>query len=207
MMRSVATSDAPAEAEPVGPRRRGRPRDARADGAILDAAVALLVEVGYAGFTIDAVAHRAGVGKATIYRRWDTKEQLVLDALTLHKPTADAPDTGDLRADLHAIFAPFTEPVAQQKAVRLLPALAAEAALDTDSAERLREFIADRRRPGYAVLERAVAQGLLPPGTDVELVVDLIMGGMLSRMLFTRSRVDAEIVDQVLDLVMPDLPR
>ena len=81
-------------------RRLGRPRDARVDAAVLDAARSLLAEKGYAGTTVEAIATRAGVGKATIYRRWPTREQLLLAVTTADLPEVATPDTGDLREDL-----------------------------------------------------------------------------------------------------------
>ena len=90
-------------------RRPGRPRDVGADDAIMDAVVEILTEVGFRGLTIDAVAHRAGVGKATIYRRWPGKEQLVLDALTAERVPVPEPDTGSLRDDLLAHYLPLAD--------------------------------------------------------------------------------------------------
>jgi AcrR family transcriptional regulator len=113
----------------------------------MDAVVELLTEVGFGGLTIDAVAHRAGVGKATIYRRWDGKEQLVLDALAAGRIPVPQPDTGTLRDDLLAYYLPLADIEAQQGAVRLMPALAAEAAVDPDLADRLHAFVSDRRAP------------------------------------------------------------
>src|SRR4051794_33161402 len=81
-------------------RRVGRPRDQRAEGAILDATVALVGEVGFGNLTVDAVAARAGVGKATIYRRWASKEELVIAAVTCLRHGVEAPDTGSVVDDL-----------------------------------------------------------------------------------------------------------
>src|SRR5215208_2909810 len=80
--------------------RRGRPRRADADQAILTATVELLGEVGVAGFSMDLLAQRAGVGKATIYRRWPSKETLILDALRMTSTPIPVPDEGNLRDDL-----------------------------------------------------------------------------------------------------------
>ena len=140
-----------------GVRPPGRPRDPRADAAILTAVVELLAEVGFGGLTVDAVAHRAGVGKATIYRRWDGKEQLVLDALSTEVQLMATPDTGDLATDLLQIYEPMAEPVAQQSATRLMPALAAEAAVNPELADRLRSFVAMRRGAARDALQRAMS--------------------------------------------------
>src|SRR5262245_34265059 len=84
--------------------RRGHPRDARCDHAILQATLDLLVEAGAANLSIDGVAARAGVGKATIYRRWSSKEALVLETLSSDATTIEIPDTGSLRGDLVAYY-------------------------------------------------------------------------------------------------------
>lgn len=198
---SVPTAGQVESPEGPSPRRLGRPRDARAAPAILDAVVEVLSEVGFVGLTVDAVAQRAGVGKATIYRRWDTKEQLVLAAVSTERYAADIPDSGDLRADLTALYRPLTEPLAQQKALRLLPALVAEAAVNDDLAAKLRVFMADRRMPSLRVLEQARSRGELREGVDLELCVDLAIGSMLHRLMFTRAVVDLALVDSLVDMV------
>src|SRR3954464_11010422 len=91
--------------EPVRPSRGGRPRDPSRDGVIRAAILRLLADVGYGALTMDAVAAQAGVGKATIYRRWRTKEDLVVDTIAdLNREEAAAPDSGSLEGDLRAIL-------------------------------------------------------------------------------------------------------
>jgi AcrR family transcriptional regulator len=183
-------------------RRPGRPRDAGADDAILGAVVELLVEVGFGGLTIDAVAQRAGVGKATIYRRWDGKERLVLDALAVERKPVEVPDTGTLRGDLLAFYLPMIEPVAQQTAVRLMPALAAEAAVSPELADRLRSFIADRRAPAMAVMERGRDRGEIAADADLDLCIDQLTGALVYRLFFTGEPVTAEVVERAVSLVL-----
>ncbi len=188
-------------------KRIGRPRDVRADEAILAAVVELLTEVGFNGLTIDAVAHRAGVGKATIYRRWDGKEQLVLDALTPDRLATPEPDTGSLRGDLLAYYLPLTEPEAQRGATSLMPALAAEAAADPQIAERLRSFVSNRRAPVARILERAIDRGEVEADLDIELAIDLLTGAIMYRLYFSGLPVDpptvAELVDRVRRAIQP----
>jgi AcrR family transcriptional regulator len=97
------TSTSPLEA--VVPRRAGRPRSEEADRAILDAALDALVDDGYGGMSIERIAAKAGVGKATIYRRWNGKAEILVEALR-RRACFDVPlvDTGDLRADLLTIL-------------------------------------------------------------------------------------------------------
>jgi AcrR family transcriptional regulator len=98
----VTTAAAPGS---VTASRGGRPRDPSLDGAIRTAIVEVLIEYGYAGVTMDAVAAAAGVGKATIYRRWRTKSDLVADAVAeLSRGTCEQPDTGSLEEDLRVLL-------------------------------------------------------------------------------------------------------
>ncbi|MEA2227104.1 MAG: hypothetical protein QOF04_734, partial [Solirubrobacteraceae bacterium] len=94
MATSAQTVQAPA---------RGRPRDPARDARILDAALALVAQVGYDRMTVDAIAERAGVSKPTIYRRWNGKSEVVADAIRHRKDEAVAADTGSLRGDLLAV--------------------------------------------------------------------------------------------------------
>ena len=183
-------------------RRPGRPRDVGADDAIMDAVVEILTEVGFRGLTIDAVAQRAGVGKATIYRRWPGKEQLVLDALTAERVPVPEPDTGSLRDDLLAHYLPLADAEAQRGAVRLMPALAAEAAVDPDIADRLQAFVSDRRAPVEGILRHAQERGEVNDDVDVELVVDLLTGAIMYRLYFSGTVVDEDVIRRLLDGVL-----
>src|SRR5581483_9265964 len=98
--------------EQQGEKKLGRPRSAEVDRAILDAALELLVEHGYGGVSMEAIATRAGVGKAAIYRRWSNKAELVVDALReAGCATMPMPDTGDVRADLIAMLSALQDSV------------------------------------------------------------------------------------------------
>src|SRR3712207_4681801 len=93
------------EAGPVRSSRGGRPRDPSRDGVIRAAILRLLAEVGYSALTMDAVAAEAGVGKATIYRRWRTKHDLVVDTLSdINRAIAVPPDTGSVESDARALM-------------------------------------------------------------------------------------------------------
>ena len=183
-------------------RRPGRPRDAGADDAIMDAVVEVLTEHGFRGLTIDAVAQRAGVGKATIYRRWEGKEQLVLDALANGRIPIPQPDTGSLHDDLLAYYLPLADADAQQGAVRLMPALAAEAAVDAELAQRLHAFVSDRRAPVAGILTRAQERGEVNDDVDIELVVDLLTGAIMYRLYFSGAVVDEDVIRRLLQGVL-----
>ncbi len=179
-----------------------RPRDPRADEAILGAVLDLLAEVGFGRFTMDDVAAAAGVGKATIYRRWASKEQLVLDALSSGREPPPPVDTGSLRTDLSEIYARMVGPQARETTTRLMPALAVEAAVDEDVRLRLRAFVDDRRRPARDAFARAMARGEVAEDLDVELTIDLITGSVLNRLFFSDLPVDEQVLARVLDVVL-----
>lgn len=168
----------------------------------MDAVVELLTEVGFRGLTIDAVAQRAHVGKATIYRRWPGKEQLVLDALTAGRIPVPQPDTGSLRDDLLAYYLPLADTEAQRGAVRLMPALAAEAAVDAELAARLHAYVSDRRAPVAGILLQAQERGEVSDTVDTELVVDLLTGAIMYRLYFSGAVVDEDVIRRLLEGVL-----
>ncbi|MFO7280868.1 MAG: TetR/AcrR family transcriptional regulator [Thermoanaerobacterales bacterium] len=182
-------------------RRPGRPRDDRADAAILDAALAVLAERGPAGFTVDEVAERAGCGKATIYRRWPSRAALLLE--TAHHMGLQVPDvdTGSVRDDLVALMAELGRKVRSDSG-RILPAVIAEAAVSPEMADVLRGFIDERRQPARRALERGVERGELPPDVDVEAVLDQLGATVLFREVITRRPVDDDYVRRLVDRVL-----
>src|SRR3954447_3389178 len=140
---------------PATDAKRGRPRDARCDQAILDATLELLVG-GIGNLSIDAVAAKARVGKATIYRRWSTKEALVVEALGSDSVTITTPDTGTLRGDLENYFDHVLERFVDAKGSDVLPHLIEAACYDAVVRESLDRYITSRRAPVREVLRRAV---------------------------------------------------
>ena len=188
---------------PPAVRRPGRPRDARADEAILDAALEVLAELGPARFTVDEVAARAGCGKATIYRRWPSRGALLLDTghhrMGLH--IAD-PDTGTVRGDLIVIMGELVRKMRDTAAGKIMPAVVAEAAVNPEMRAVLAGFLHDRRATGITAVVRGVERGELPEGTDIELVLDLLGGFVFFRVLMADNAPDADVVALVVDAVL-----
>ena len=182
--------------------RRGRPRDESCGPAILAAAIELVGEVGIAALTMDAVAARAGVGKATIYRRWSSKEALMLDAWKSAVQKPDAPDTGSLRDDLRALFAPHDQKLSGESMQRIFPQMIAAAKVNPEVGEAYRDFIAERRRPMRTVLERAVERGDLPADTDLDLVHDLLVAPILYRWMVSDGLVDDDVIERLIGIVV-----
>lgn len=192
----------------TGDRRPGRPRDPELDGTILQATIELLCEQGFAGTTVEAVAERAGVGKATIYRRWATREDLLLAAGGEMGPCPGDPDCGNLRDDLVFLISGLVAMLTETPVGSLLPATVEEAARNPEMRSRLDAFITERRAPVRAALARADERGELRAGVDHELVIDLLSGPVFTRTLLTgtplEGRVSKSIVDAVLKGVLAD---
>lgn len=182
--------------------RRGRPRSESSSAAILSATIELVAEVGIAGLTVDAVACRAGVGKATIYRRWDSKEALMLDAWKRCVRKPEVPDTGNVRDDLREIFTVLDQTLPDADLQRVFPQMIAAAKVNADVAGAYRTFIAERRRPMRTVLERAVERGELSDDLELEVVQDLLVAPVLYRWLVSDGPVDDHLITQVIDLVL-----
>jgi AcrR family transcriptional regulator len=181
---------------------RGRPRDARCDGAILTATLELLTEAGAAHLSIDAVAARARVGKATIYRRWTSKEALVLEALGTMTDPIPTPDTGSLRGDLDAYFDGLLEKFDTHKGNDVLPHLIEAACYDTEIRASLDHYIATRQEPLRSVLRRAIERGELAPDANVDVMVDLLIGPLIYRRHLTGGPIDRPFVRSLLDFIL-----
>jgi AcrR family transcriptional regulator len=185
-------------------RRPGRPRSERARQAILRAAADLLLDEGTAQVSMDAVAERAGVSKATIYRWWPSKERLALDALLQWAATGSAPrDTGTLRGDLLALVRPWVREVRRRPFARVIAALITEATSDPAFAEDYRRhFVEQRRAPMRAAFERAIARGEVSGDLDVEVALDLIYGPIYHRLLHGHVQLTDRFATSVIDLAL-----
>ena len=181
------------------------PRVERSKAAILDATLALLAEEGVGGLTVDAVAARAGVGKATVYRHWASRAELIVDAVSTLLTDDEAIDHGSLREDLRAAYDRIRRVCGTGVVARILPTLAEASSRDPELEGVHRDFVAQRRRHLVAALERATARGELRPGLDLSLVADLVAGPMFYKRLVHHELPDEAYADALLDLVMAAL--
>ena len=193
----MTTASGTTEAAP-----RGRPRSRRSEEAILDATLALLGEVGFSGLTIDGIAARAGVGKATIYRHWPGKAHLAVDAFRSRIPPMAAPDTGSLREDLLAVVGFLVHGLAQSPLSRILPALVEAAEHDAELESLFKEFGAERRAVLMGILERAAARGELRPGLDLDLALELVTGPIFARRLVLRRPLTPTYAEALVDALL-----
>ena len=198
---TVALGTAPTGA-PEAARKPGRPRDARADRAILEATLDLVGETGLAGLTVDAVAGRAGVSKATIYRRWSSKEALVLAAWHECVAVLQPPDTGTLRGDLEQLCGAIRDGISTGAMQHVFPQMLAAARVNPELGEDFDRYLHARRRPLREVLRRARERGELDADVDLDLVHDLLIGPIMYRALVRGAKPDARMVDSLIGLVL-----
>jgi AcrR family transcriptional regulator len=184
----------------------GRPRSAQAHQAILDAAVALFIEEGLEGMSVEAVAARAGTGKTTIYRRWPSKEDLVIDAIAQVLSTAPATDTGSVREDLLQLGRELHGLMSSSATGGVFPRMAAEVARRSRLGRLYGQRVIGPRRAALAeALQRGIQRGELPKDTDVELAIDLLVGGLLLRRLTGRLRRSDPTPERAVDILLAGL--
>ena len=190
------------QAEGVG-RDRGRPRHPDVDAAIIRAALELLAEVGYAGFTIAEVARRAGVGKPTVYRRWRQKSELVVEAMRSRMPAATDLATGGVAEQLLDCATRLSGLLTHTALGRVLPGLVAEMATDPSLAASYRALIIEPTRQLWRdAVERGIAAGELRAETDVEFVLDALAGPLYVRLLITGAPADPDAPRLAVELVL-----
>ena len=182
-------------------RAHREPDPLRYDARVTRALVALLEEVGYQHLTVEAVAARAGAGRTTVYRWWPTKAALVVDALATTLPRVTVGITDDGRRDLRTVLDRMAVAECGPSMAETLPALAAEARRDPDTAERLAGLLGPRRAADAAVLLAAAARGDLPLHLDVSLLLDVALGALLWRRLRGEDPTDATL-DTLTDLLI-----
>ncbi|HUA28344.1 MAG TPA: TetR/AcrR family transcriptional regulator [Streptosporangiaceae bacterium] len=175
--------------------RHGRSEEART--AILEAADDLLAERGFAGVTIEGIAARAGVAKQTIYRWWNSKADILFEALATDAGEHFTPaDHGDLGSDLRDHLRQIAVFLTETDAGAVCRALAAQAQLDAAVADRFEaEFLAPQRDRDRAPFLRARRRGELAPGTDIDLAIDQLVGPIYYRVLVTGRSVPPRFTD------------
>lgn len=187
----------------------GRPLDPTRDAAIVHAALEGLAELGYDRLSMDEIAARARVGKGALYRRWASKAALIVDAVVAWREQLapmTVPDTGSLAGDLDALAEEVPDfDDAAKRDIRLFVGLVTAAARDPELREALGATALERpRRVLREVLEHAAARGEIPPGRDLELVPDILIGLVQMRMTLGGELADRAYVRRVLrEVVYP----
>jgi AcrR family transcriptional regulator len=179
------------------------PRIVRSRAAVIAAAQELLVGGGIESVNIEAVAARSGVAKTTIYRQWEDRNHLLLDVLGESAVDFVVQCTDDLRADLIDALTSLAYHLDDPKGSAMIPALIEAAERDESFRDVSRPFTEARRKPIIVRLRRAVRDGQLPKGTDVELICSALAGPLFYRRLLTRQPVnDAKAIRHGVDIVL-----
>lgn len=196
----------PAETDPATPSRPGRKRDHSRDPEILRCTIDVLAETGFEGMTIEMVAARAKAGKATLYRRWASKGELVVDAVACLKQGAvdldDLPDTGTLRGDLVAMIKPHSIDDAEKR-MRVMAGVVTMLSTTPELAEAVDAAIVQpRAEANRLLLRRALERGEIAADTDIEALA-LVTPSMVSyRVLVLRKAVDRDYLVGLIDGVL-----
>lgn len=199
-----ATADSATVPASSTPRRGpGRPRSQRLNRAILDAARDLLIEGGYADLRLEHVAARAGVGKATIYRRWASKQELAQALLAdLAAPHIAVEDVGSTRDELLAVVNNARRAVVETDFGPVIRALLSQIALDPDLGDPFRaSVVQDRRSEVARVIRRGIARGDLRDDIDIGLATELLVGPVYFRLMFGGA-LDARFATRVVDALL-----
>ncbi len=191
---------------------RGRHLDASRDAAIRATALKLLGEIGYDRLTVDKIAASAGAGKATIYRRWSGKAELVVDALTCEKIAASTPDTGTLEGDLNALACRASE-LDSQSDLSVMVGLVSALPHDEELREVFRERLVEPHVTTLSVIfHRAEARGEIEPVQDLGTVTSILPALVMHRLLVTGTLPDQAFIEDIirgviLPLVSPKTPQ
>jgi AcrR family transcriptional regulator len=181
----------------------GRPRDPAVRRAIVDATLAILSEDGWRRLSIERIATRAGVAVTTVYRRYASVEDVMLDLVRDTFTAVRVPDTGSIRGDLVALMRDVVAAVGPRRSLMAALVAAMDEHPSVDAA--FRETRLRRRDETVAVIDRAVARGEVRPDVDAHLVLDTIAGLVDRRVLFWRTGPQPEVAEQVVDLVLPGI--
>jgi AcrR family transcriptional regulator len=176
-------------------------RSARIVARVLEVTLEVLGRDGYVGLRVEDVASHAGVNKTTIYRRWPSRAELVVAALTQLAAPPQAPAVGQLEPDLHALFMSATTLRASAAGRGIVSALIAEQG-DPEVDRVCSELREMHRTPARRLLEHARRRGELPRGTDLELLLDVLTGAIYARLRECPHPLDPDWVRRVIRLVL-----
>jgi AcrR family transcriptional regulator len=176
--------------------------------AAIAATLAELAERGYSALSLERVAQRAGVNKTTLYRRWGTREELVLDAMLERAGEhISVPDTGSLRRDLLELARTAAANAATPEVSAMARAVASEAPHDSRLAAANRRFWGERLALDAAIVERAIERGEVAEGTDPRRVIESVLGPIHLRLLLTGEPVDRAFLEGVVDVVVAGIAK
>jgi AcrR family transcriptional regulator len=180
--------------------RTGRPRSAAVDAAIHQAAFELLRDGGFAALTMEAIAVRAGVSKATLYRRYGSPAAVVIGLVAvLDAEAVQVPDTGSVREDLLGVSKGLVRLLKKSAFGGIVAALVGAAAVHEELNEAVTSYVARRRLVVEEAIRRGIDRGELPPDTDPHFVLDLILGPFYFRHLISKDPITNAFAERVCD--------
>jgi AcrR family transcriptional regulator len=186
----------------TGEPQRGRPRDPSRDEAIIEAAIDVLVRDGYDRLSMEGVAAAAGVGKTTIYRRWSSKAELVIDAMATLKPAIDSIDTGTLDGDIDLVIAASCSP-SSERLMQVMASICSALPREPDLLDAFKTRFTEPRIARISdLLLRAQNRGELGPEIDVAMAASLMPSLMLQRVLMTGQPAGRVYAEQVVGSVL-----
>jgi AcrR family transcriptional regulator len=183
-------------------------RSARVRASAIAATLAELAESGYAGLSLEGVARRAGVHKTTLYRRWGSREEIVLEAMLERAgERITVPDTGSLREDLLELARTAAANAASPEVAAMARAVAAQSPHDERLAAANRRFWSERLALDAGIVERAIERGEVDPGIEPRRVIEAVLGPIHLRLLLTGERVDRPFLEDVVETVVNGVAR
>ncbi len=207
-MQPVILDQGPGTDTKTGPaggtlRRPGRPRSEQAEQAIIEATLDLFAEQGFEGVCVEAVAARAGVGKATIYRRWPNKEELLLAALGSMKSPFPEPEGASVRDDLVAMLTVMCEDKADPRKARRYALLLGEGSKYPRLMARYKETVVKPRHDAIrAVIRRGIETGELRADVDIEIALLTLTGTVLAKEKSAAGELNAGFAARIVDEVL-----
>lgn len=184
-------------------KRRPGGRSARVRAAVLLATVAELAAVGYSEMSLEEIARRAGVHKTTVYRRWGTREELILDVMRERtSQVVPVPDTGSLREDLLVLARAAVANARSPGVEAVMRAVVSGVHRNPVFAEASRRFWTERMNLDGKIVERAIVRGEAPAHTDPRQIIEAVLGPLHLRLLISGDSPGEPVIQQVVDLVL-----
>ncbi|OJV63373.1 MAG: TetR family transcriptional regulator [Clostridiales bacterium 38-18] len=179
----------------------GRPRSKETKSAILKAAYDLLFEIGFNKISIEGIAKKAGVSKVTIYKWWNTKGALILDAFfTFSELQLPVPNTGSVKEDLYQQVLNLSEFIKSEKGAILLEFIG-EGQSNIEFGKEYRDrYFTPRRLISNKIIERGIERGELKRTVDSSILIDLIFAPIFYRLLITKEKVDEDYITKIIDI-------
>lgn len=189
------------------PGTRPDPRVVRTRAAVLGAAIDLLAERGYSGFSVEAVVDRTGIAKTTLYRHWPTRDDLLAAVIGQLAGTGRLPDTGSVRQDLLDFFARRVQAAHTRQWERCMPALVEAAARHPELAAMVTRLTAQALSQVETLLRRGIERGEIRPGINPQLAASALMGPLVFRRLLLQEAPTSQRVSTVINLIMQGISR